>query len=383
MRVRYTIIFFATLIVLVVLHISPAFAQTHDHVLGGFEMNGYVIAVAGWQRFSNDPITANGDDGSYEGPIGAWLPGAVVAGAAAPQPGSNFIGFFIPKVEFDIIKRFGNRARLRADLQFGRPQSGSGAGFFNLEHAYAVVTLVEKYNVELWLGRIGLQAGFEPYQNYYNDTISWSLLWRSIFPPAFITGAQISAVFSDNWSLYVAVGNGAIRDTTAMPKEMPSWVTSLIYSWGEQINESSLVLTGWFGPESNSNRHFTFGCDVTLSWWIAPKWELGLEAEWQRDNGNGGPNTDYAAALLNLHWDFAPKWYGVFKYAYGQQFDVGNGVINKTGAKQQIHEHSLALGYYIADSAKLKLEGRFDVVAPAGGRTQYVGGTAIALNYAF
>jgi hypothetical protein len=370
----------AALFALIVMAVSPAAdAGSSEWVRGGFELNGYMIAVMGGQHFSNAPTTAN----PYEGPIGLWLPGATVAGAPPPTPGSTFVQVMIPKFELDVVKHFGKRARLRADLQFGRPQSGSSFGFFQMDHAYAVVTLSQKYNVELWLGRIGLQAGYEPYQDYYNDTISFSLLWRSIFPPAFVTGAQLSAVFSDHWSIYVGVGNGVINDTTALDKTLPSWVTSVIYSWGEEMQPSNVVLTGWWGPESGGNRPFSYGFDITSTWYFAPRWLLGFEANWQRDDGDTGPTTDYAAALANLRWDFAKKWYGVVKYAYGRQFDAGNGVINMTGAKQQIHENALAFCYYIADTAKLKAEARVDVVIPAAGPIQYVGGGALALDYAF
>lgn len=377
MKNRIAIVAVAAFLVLCASRVSHA--GMPEWVKGDFSLNGYMIVVMGGQHFSNAPITAN----PYEGPIGLWLPGATVPGAPPPAPGSTFVQAMIPKFELDVVKHFGKRARLRADLQFGRARSGTSFGAFQMDHAYMVVTLSQKYNVELWLGRIGLQPGYEPYQDYYNDTVSFSLLWRSIYPPAFVTGAQLSAVFSDHWSIYVGVGNGVITDNTALRKTLPSWVTSVIYSWGEEIRPSNMVFTGWWGPESGGNRPFSYGFDVTSTWYFAPRWLLGFEALWQRDNGDTGPTTDYAAALANVRWDFAKKWYAVLKYAYGRQFDAGNGVINMTGAKQQLHESTAALCYFIADTAKLKVEARVDVVVPAVGPTQYVGGGALALDYAF
>lgn len=358
---------------------GSARAGAKEWVRGNLALNGYLTTVIGWQKFSNDPITAV----PYEGPIGQWLPAATVTNAPPPTPGKQYFQVMIPKFELDVVAHLGKRARFRADIQMGRPQSGSSSGLFNMDHAYLIVRLAERYNVDLWLGRIDLQAGYEPYQDYYNDTISFSLLWLTIFPPATTTGAQISADFNDNWSIYFTFGNGVINDNTFGRKTMPSFVTSIIYSWGEDVSRSNVVITGWWGPESGGNRPFSYGGDVTSTWYFAPEWLVGLEANWMRDDGAGGPNTDYAAGLFNLRWDFAKRWWGVVKYAYGRQFDAGNGVINKTGAQQQIHENAIAFGYYIADSAKLKMEGRFDIVVPAGGATQYVGGLAMALSYAF
>jgi len=369
----------AAVLVIISLSATGAHAGAGEWVRGNVELNGYLNAVAGWQRFSDDPITAN----PYEGPIGQWLPGATITGAPPPAPGSDYLQFMIPKFEIDVIAHLGRRARFRADIQMGRPQSGSSCGLINLDHVYLIVLLAESYNVNLWLGRIDLQAGYEPYQDYYNDTISFSLLWRTIFPPATTTGAQVSADLDDHWSIYFTFGNGVTNDSTLGRKTMPSFVTSIIYRWGEDARRSNVVITGWWGPESGGNRPYSYGADVTTTWNFAPRWLVGLEANWMRDDGAGGPNTDYAAGLFNLRYDFTKRWWGVVKYAYGRQFDAGNGVINKTGAEQQIHENAIALGYYIADSAKLKMEGRFDIVVPAGGATQYVGGAAMALSYAF
>ena len=49
-----------------------------------------------------------------------------------------------------------------------------------------------------------------------------------------------------------------------------------------------------------------------------------------------------------------------------------------------MHQISLAGGYMIADGAKFKLEGRFDIVNPAGaGNTEYTFGGALAFAYDF
>ena len=348
-------------------------------------MSGYLNTGAGWQKFSNDPITEIADDGSYAGPLGEWLPGTTM-GNPKPQPGDSYFEFFIPKVELDIRKRFGDRARLVADLQFGRLQSGSALPVpgINVVHAYGAVTLYKPKNVEIWIGRLGLQAGFEPYEDYINDTISYSILWRGLVAPPNATGVQVTGDITDNVHYYFIVSNGTIHDTTFKVSDVPSFMNTWIINWGPDEKQSGVVITPYVGPESNSNSVLSAGIDAYTYWWITDKFQLGLEGTFQRDGATGqGPTTHYAAALLNLHWEFAKKWYVVGKYVYGGQYDVGNGALNLTGAKQNIHEFTLCFGHYITETAKIKFEGRLDAVDPANGPNQYVGGLAMSMNYAF
>lgn len=366
----------------------PAEARRYpseEKVRGSFEISGYLNTAVGWQKFSNDPITAVADDGSYEGPIGEWLP-AVTMGNPKPSPGSEYFEFFIPKVELDIRKRFGDRARLVGDLQFGRLQSGSALPVpgINVVHAYGAVTIYEPKNVEIWLGRLGLQAGFEPYEDYLNDTISYSILWRGLVSPPNATGLQVTGDATDNVHYYFIVSNGTIHDTTLKVSNVPSFMSTWIVNWGPDSKQSGVVITPFAGPESNSNGDWSVGLDAYTYWWINDKFQLGLEGTFQRDDATTtGPNTYYAATLLNLHWEFAKKWYVVGKYAYAGQYDDGNGVLNLLGAKQNVHEGTLCFGHYMTDHAKVKFEGRFDVVDPAVGSNQYVGGFAMSMNYAF
>lgn len=345
-------------------------------------MTGYLNAAVGFQHFSNDPVTEVALDGSYGGPMGSWLPNVVTG--VPPSPGEDFYQAFVPMVELDFIKKINNRARLRADVQFGQANSGSGFQGINLEHAYAAVLLSEKYEVELVLGRFSMPSGFEPYDNYDNDTISWSILWRSTLPPAVSTGAQLSANFTDNFTLYLFAVNGFIVDSIAKDTTLPCFGATFEIKWGDEAKKSSVVITPFIGPESRGNRPLSFGGDVTVTWWLNEKWQLGLEGILQRDNNaGGGTNTTTFGGLFNLHWEPAPVWYFVIKYCYANQMAGGNGILSLTGAKQQIHEMSLGLGYYIADSVKLKIEGRGDLIFPAVSASQWIAGAALGLFWAF
>ncbi|MFA5812222.1 MAG: outer membrane beta-barrel protein [bacterium] len=351
-------------------------------VLGGFEMAGFLNAGFGWQRFSNDPITEFANDGSYAGVLGSVI--SNVGTGAAPAPGQDDVEAFMEVAELDITKTFGERATLRADLYFGRPLSGSWVPGTDIEQAYLTVMLWKEHALEFTIGRFGTQAGFEAYEPYNLDTISWSLVTRANLYPFFVTGAQLSFDVTDYLSIYLAAGNGVINDTNVRIGDIPAGLASFVFYWGEEPKDSYIVLTPFIGPESGENRPLTYGADATFAAWLTNNFQLALEGVFHHDNAiAGGVNTNYLAGFMNLRWEMAEDWYGVLKYTYVNQLDAGNGVHNLTGAKQQIHEAGIGFGYNIADGMKLKWEGRVDIIAPKGGSMQWVPGTALALACAF
>jgi len=131
---------------------------------------------------------------------------------------------------------------------------------------------------------------------------------------------------------------------------------------------------------------------------------LGLEGLFRRDDAvtntksvTPGSDTEYMAGLLNLHYAFSDVWDGTLKFCFAKQYDTSNLVninavaangafspYNLTGAEQTMYQISLAGGYAIADGAKLKMEGRFDIVNLRGAsNTEYDYGVAMAFGYRF
>ncbi len=351
----------------------------------GFEIFGYLNTAVGFQHFSNDPITDVADGGSFGGSLGEWLPN--VANGTIPTPGEDFFEIAVPSLELDIVKHFGSRARFRSDIFFGRAASGSQYFGVSLSHAYAAVTLSNKYGLELVVGRFGLPPGFEPYELYFNDTVSWSIVWRSLIAPGAGTGAMLSWAATDYIDVLFAVTNGLVHDWTSKGNTLPVFMTTMLVTWGDEEKPSTFALSPFVGPESGGNRPLTFGADATLSWWINKRWQLGLEGTFQRDNAVvGNPlarNTSYYAGLLNVHWEPNPAWYIVGRYTTSWQTAPGNGVLNLTGAEQKIHEFTLGMGHFIAEGVKLKLEGRFDVVSPKTSSRQWIGSGALGLSCAY
>lgn len=353
-------------------------------VRGGFEMTGFLTTGVGWQRFSNDPVTANyGGGGGYPGVLGDVLPN--ITTGTPPAPGQDTAEFFVERFEFDLIKRINDRARLRADIYFGRAASGSTVATTTLEHAYAAVRLSRDHNVELAFGRIGLVTGFESYEYYYNDTISLSILSRAPLYPGPITGVLISAALTDMITVFGGVGNSTTGDTIFRVADVPNALGILEVDWGPEHRQSYLAFTTYVGPEPDSNRHLTFGANFDLGWWFARSWELGFEALYKGFRGGGNPRADYVAGLANLHWDLnrTRSWFSFLKYAAARQFQLGGVNNNLTGAKQTIHEMSIGAGHFIADGVKLTSEFRFDIIDPDGARAQTVPGIAFSMNCHF
>lgn len=364
---------------------SGAQAQER-YVAGGFEMAGHVIAGGGYQHHNNRAqtyFTFDGDNAYFAGPMGKYL-------GQAPAARTDHLSFFVDEVELDIMKSFGENIRLRADLDFARvASSGLFSAAFVLEQAYATANIPVGNGIEFLLGRFNTPIGFESVDVNENDTISKSVLVTGM-RPANTTGLKIYYPFSDLVDFHFYIVNTLTQDSDVKINDIPSFGMRLGFNWGDEGTESTFGLSGLFGPETRgSNKHFTFAGDIDLNWWITESFALGLEGLFRRDNGFGGPNTEYMAGLLNLHYAFSDVWDGTIKYVFAKQFDPTNLAAatvwtNLTGAEQAMHQISLAGGYMIADGAKFKLEGRFDIVNPAGGgNTEYVYGGALAFAYDF
>lgn len=385
------------------------------YVTGGFEAAGHVMAGAGFERFNNKVpsyFTFDGDIGYYAGPIGKYLNGV-------PGPKDDRFQFFVDEVELDLTKSFGENIRLRADLDFGRAASGSAnwVNPFVLEQAYATANIPAGNGIEFLLGRFNAPIGFEAVDVSENYLISKSVVATGLRPTN-LTGLKLYYAFSDLVDLHFYIVNRLTQDTDASINDIPSLGFRLGFNWGDEGTESTLGVSGLFGPETGfSNKHFTFAGDIDLNWWLTESFALGLEAILRKDDAAkavpglavAGQNTLYMGGLLNLHYVFSDVWDGTLQYVFAKQFRGGNGGVaaqgdlarlNLTAAQQTIQQLALAGGYAIADGAKFKLEGRFDMVKPSTssaanplgaailpaavpGRTQYVYGAAIAFAYDF
>jgi hypothetical protein len=370
----------ALLLGILIVAASITAQAANSFVKGGFEVFGHVVTGLGFQHFSNDPVTEWTNDGTFPGVIGSYIPN--VALGVPPAPGQNNFMFYVDDAELDLVKTFGKNVALRADLEFGRLASGSFWNF-NLQQAYMTANIPVGNGIEFLIGRFWGPAGFEAYDAYDNEMISWSILTRANAYPYVITGFQIRYEFNDLIELYVYAANNMTTDTTAMIDDVPSTAATLRFNWGDEDSESYVMLTPFFGPESGDNRHFTYGINADFNVYVTDAFAIGGQGVWRHDNGFGGPGTDYAGGLFELYYDFTDAWYGVVRYTYFNQMNAGNGVLSLTGAEQQIHEASLAGGYWLNDACVIKAEARFDYIDPDAAADQWNLGAALAFAYGF
>jgi putative OmpL-like beta-barrel porin-2 len=372
------------LILFIVIHSSSASAKDSENnwVRGDFQMTGFLTVGTGWQRFSNDPVTASyGGGGGYPGVLGDVLPNIFTN--TPPAPGSEHFQLFAERFQLNCVKDLGKRLSMQAEIYFGRAGSGSSANGITLEHAAIRVLLSKKYNVYFDIGRIGLVTGIESYEYYYNDTISLSILSRAPLYPGPLTGAMFSSRINDNIKVSLGASNTMTGDTSIGQRYLPGAIAILEVDWGPEEKQSYMALTQYVGPEPGGNKQLTFGVNLDLEWWFTEKWQLALEALYKGFKGGGNPTTNYAAGILRIHRDIGDDWFTYVKYSFGRQFEVGNVNTNLTGTKQNIHESSIGFGHFIMDGVKISMEGRFDIIDPANSRTQYVPGVAMSMNYAF
>lgn len=394
----------AVVLFVVAMTVASAAVAAENYVTGGFEASGNVVVGAGWSRFNNQvntEVVSDGDYITYPGVMGKYMD-------KAPVAKTNRFAFFVDGVELDLAKSFGENIRLRADLDFARTNSsGFVSPAFVLEQAYATANIPIGNGLEVLMGRFNAPIGFENVDIVDNSTISKSILIRAL-RPANLTGAKLYYEFSDAVDFHFYVVNSLYGDNSIKFKGMPGFGFRVGYNWGDAENESTVGLSGLFGPVTQpnlaatapntqyGNKRMMFGMDVDLNWWITSEFALGMEALYtyfQKDNKNVllvGNNTYYLGGLLNLTYLFSDVWDGTLKYAFAKQSKLGTGADaggnvlgNLTGAQQMIHEISLAGAYHVADGADVKLEGRFDIVKPTGAPKIYNYGLAMAFGYKF
>lgn len=394
------------LLVLALAFISTAAYAEDKYVTGGFEAAGHVMTGLGYQHFTKNYVAGqylpfDSDAIGYDpGVLGKYI------GRSFPPGRSDAFSFFVDEVELDIMKSFGENIRLRADIDFGRvASSGFWTNAILLEQAYATANIPLGNGIEFLLGRFNTPIGFEAADVAENDTISKSILVQGMRPEN-TTGLKIYYAFSDLVDLHFYVVNTLFGDTTFKKSDAPSAGFRLGFNWGAEGQESTVGISGLFGPESRlSNKHYTYGSDVDLNWWITESFALGAEALFTMANklsavpgvANSNEKVTVMAGLLNLHYLFSDVWDGTLKYVFAKQFKPVTGAAVTAvggfysdyfggGIRQAVHQIALAGGYSVADGAKLKLEGRVDLLRPGkntGLSKSYVYGVAAAFAYNF
>ncbi|MCP5468742.1 MAG: outer membrane beta-barrel protein [Deltaproteobacteria bacterium] len=322
------------------------------------EISGNATVMMGWQH---------DDGGALPGPGGEF---SMVRGLRAPN--RDTFNFYLDQVEIDIEKSFGDKIRLRADLDFGRALSGSGRSTeganFVVEQAYMTVGVL---GGELAIGRFNAPVGYYLVDRVDNPTISYANIYNFLTPTN-MTGAKMHWEFDNGLDLQVyavnsmfdclQIGGSCLTGPRTGPgtadSAIPSFGTRLGYNWGSEETASTIGLAYIAGPEQGQNAHWDHLVDLDFAIKATENLLIAGEAiYYQRNNLSGvtGPNAKFIGGLLVLDWQMNELWdlYGSYGYVHDIQ-----GVV--TGLDQQVHNGVIGFGYKITDDAKFKMEYRLD-----------------------
>ncbi len=357
----------------VALSLCANMAQAED---GELELSGNVTTFAGWQH---DDSSAGGD--------------AVIT--AIPERGAtaatrDTFNFYLDEVELDIQKSWGDKVRIRADLDFGAATLGSNwsdfaaAGTaFVLEQGYVGFNVADG---EVVVGRFNVPMGVYSVDRNSNVTISYSAPYLLL--PTNATGAKLYYPFGENFDIQLYVINNFADTVSTTPASagglggaIPSGGFRLGYNWGEEDKKSTVGLSGAVGGQrAGLMKHLSFIGDLDLSWYITDQFLLQFEGVYRQDNTAvaAGVNDKGYAANLNLDYLINDEWdiYGSYNYLHDWE-GVGAGLY--TGRDQQVHAGTIGVGYNITDGAKFKIEYRLDWHFPQG---PDAGATANTISHA-
>lgn len=354
----------------------PAYGA--ESAAGGLEFSGNASILTGWQHDDSAALPIFGGEFALErGPM---------------APSRDTFSFYLDQIELDLDKSFGERIRLRADLDFGRALSGSirateGSNFV-VEQAYLTVGIL---GGEFAIGRFNAPVGYYVVDRAFNPTISFSNIYNYITPTN-VTGAKMYWAFNDTIDLSVYIMNnmfdclqlggpclvgprapapvsaqGTAFPNLAAPNEdsaIPSWGMRVGFNFGEDETASTIGLSYMGGPEQSTNAHLDHLIDLDFALKATENLLIAGEAiYYQRNNLPGivGPNEKFIGGLLVLDWQASDIWDIFFSYGYVQDFQ---GLV--MGAKGQVHNFVLGFGYQITDGAKFKMEYRGDLFLYAG-----------------
>lgn len=339
-------------------------AQAAESVAGGLEFSGNASILTGWQHDDSKAIPTLG--GEF----------ALIRGLRAPN--RDTFNFYVDQIELDLEKSFGEKIRLRVDLDFGRLLSGSGRSTaevvglpanFIIEQAYVTLGIL---GGEFLIGRFNAPVGYYVVDRAFNPTISFSTIYQQLTPTN-VTGAKMYWAFGDNLDLQVYIMNnmfdclftpgclvGPSVSGISGDSAIPSWGMRFGFNWGEDDMASTVGLSYLGGPEQpGNNAHLTHLLDLDLAIKLTESLLIAGEGIYFQNNnlpGVLGPNAKYMGGLLVLDWQATDIWDIFFSFGYTNDLQ---GFV--TGADMAVWNFVLGFGYQITDGAKFKMEYRADI----------------------
>jgi len=345
----------------------------------GLEISGNVTNVVGWQRGAKSLPAANNI-------------GILGDGLLAPTNKKNDFGFFNDQVELDLAKSFGENIRARADLDFSAHRTTANA----VEQAYVTANIPAGNGWELLVGRFNSGIGLDPIDRNELSTVSFSNVHRTLLPHN-LTGARLGYNFSEaTRAEFFVVNNlrdGAPGNTT--DTAIPGLGLNVVYSWGEEGNNSWVKLNAAASPETTARKPWSAVADLSASLAVNEALKVGLEGVYRQDGVLVTNDSRFFGGQAKGTYAFSDVWDGTLRYSivHARQGSVTSantlagvgGTGFGIGSGGTLHQISLATGYSIADGARFVLEGNVDMqkARGSGTTTSYAMGVAGMFAYSF
>ncbi|MBI2336429.1 MAG: outer membrane beta-barrel protein [Deltaproteobacteria bacterium] len=360
---------------------AVGFVSSTTQAEEGLELGGNVTTFFGWQKNDSNALGTT---------IGA-IPERGVGTA-----NRDTFNFYLDEVELNLQKSWGDKVRIRADLDFGSAALGSNFSDFAAATAFVLEQGYIGFNIldaEIIVGRFNVPIGVYSVDRINNVTISYPTVFGLL--PSNGTGVKLFWGINDSFDMQLYVVNN-IADTVSTAAGgglggiIPSGGFRLGYNWGDEDHRSTVGLSGYAGGQLPAlMKHLTFMGDIDLSWYVTEQLLIQAEGAYRQDNKVGaGKNNKAYSGFLTLDYLINDSWdvYGSYGYIHdweGNLSAAGAGGFY-TGADQQVHSGTVGVGYNITDGAKFRLEYRLDYQLPAGAASNALTHAAVgSFSYAF
>src|SRR3990167_7223450 len=236
---------------------AVGFVSSTTQAEEGLELGGNVTTFFGWQKNDSNAL--------------GTLIGAIPERGVGTANRDTF-NFYLDEVELNLQKSWGDKVRIRADLDFGSAALGSNFSDFAAATAFVLEQGYIGFNIldaEIIVGRFNVPIGVYSVDRINNVTISYPTVFGLL--PSNGTGVKLFWGINDSFDIQLyAVNNIADTVSTAagggLGGIVPSGGFRLGYNWGDEDHRSTVGLSGYAGGQLPAlMKHLTFIGDIDLS----------------------------------------------------------------------------------------------------------------------
>ena len=171
---------------------AVGFVSSTTQAEEGLELGGNVTTFFGWQKNDSNAL--------------GTLIGAIPERGVGTANRDTF-NFYLDEVELNLQKSWGDKVRIRADLDFGSAALGSNFSDFAAATAFVLEQGYIGFNIldaEIIVGRFNVPIGVYSVDRINNVTISYPTVFGLL--PSNGTGVKLFWGINDSWDVYGSYG---------------------------------------------------------------------------------------------------------------------------------------------------------------------------------